>query len=107
MLFTRVGLGQRPHLLGANISNYTLTQLQSINGSLALTFDGYTYSANINLSGVTSFTDAAHAIQAALNSHRQVAAVTAGEFDRAGIGFVHGVHRSRTTLRHVGLVRQH
>ena len=79
MLFTRVGLGQRPHLLGANISNYNLTQLQSINGSLGLTFDGYTYSANINLSGVTSFTDAAHAIQAALNSHRQVAAVTAGD----------------------------
>ena len=79
MLFTRIGLGQRPHLLGANISNYNLTQLQSINGSLGLTFDGYTYSGNINLSGVTSFTDAAHAIQAALNSHRQVAAVTAGD----------------------------
>jgi len=78
MLFTRIGLGQRPHLLGANISNLTLTQLQSINGSLGLTFDGYTYSGNINLSGVASFLDAGHAIQTALNSDLQVAAVTAG-----------------------------
>jgi hypothetical protein len=76
--FTRFGLGQRPHLLGANISNLTLAQLQSINGSLALTFDGYTYSGKVNLSGVTSFQAAAKAIQATLNSSLQVEAVTAG-----------------------------
>ena len=57
MLFTRYGLGQRPHLLGANISNLTLTQLQSINGSLAITFDGYTYSGTSIFRGVTSFLD--------------------------------------------------
>ena len=56
--FTRVGLGQRPHLLGANISNLTLAQLQGINGSVALTFDGYIYSGYVNLSGVTSISDA-------------------------------------------------
>ena len=78
MLFTRIGLGQRPHLLGANLSNLTLTQLQSINGSLALTFDGYTYSGYVNLAGVTSFLDAAGKIRAALNRNLQVAAVTAG-----------------------------
>ena len=57
MLFTRMGIGRRPHLLGANIGNLTLSQLQSINGSLAITFQGYTYSGPINLSGVTSFSD--------------------------------------------------
>ena len=29
------------------------------------------------------------------------------KFDRAGNGFVHGIRRSSTSLRHVGLVRQH
>src|SRR5208337_4743754 len=47
MLFTRMGIRQRPHLLGANISN--IPQLQGISGSVALTFDGYTYSGNVNL----------------------------------------------------------
>ncbi len=65
-------------MLGANISTLTLNQLQSISGSLAITFQGYTYSGPINLSGVESFQAAASAIQAALNSHLQVAAVTAG-----------------------------
>ena len=78
MLFTRYGSIRRPHLLGANISDLTLNQLQSISGSLAITFQGYTYSGPINLSGVESFQAAASAIQAALNSHLQVAAVTAG-----------------------------
>ena len=78
MLFTRVGLGQRPHLLGANIGNLTLTQLQSINGSLAINFQGYTYSGHVNLSGVTSFLDAAGKIRAALNRNLQVTSLTAG-----------------------------
>src|SRR5580658_9924682 len=79
MLFTRVGLGQRPHLLGANISNLTLAQLQGINGSVALTFDGYIYSGYVNLSRTASFKAAARAIQLALNSNLQIAAVTTGD----------------------------
>jgi hypothetical protein len=79
MLFTRVGLGQRPHLLGANISNLTLAQLQGINGSVALTFDGYIYSGYVNLSRTASFKTAAHTIQLALNSKLQIAAVTTGD----------------------------
>ena len=78
MSFTRVDLGQRPHLLGKNISDLTPSELQSINGSIALTFDGYAYSANVNLSGVSSFVEAAQTIETALNSHRQVTAVTTG-----------------------------
>ena len=41
-------------------------------------FRGYTYSGHVNLSGVTSFSDAAATIRAALNQNLQVAAVTAG-----------------------------
>ena len=82
MSFTQFGLGQRPHLLGANLSNLTPAQLQGINGSLALTFDGYTYSAPINLSGVGSskddFKNAASVIETALNSNLPVAAVMTG-----------------------------
>jgi Protein of unknown function (DUF3383) len=78
MLFTRTGSMRRPHLLGANISNLSLSQLQSISGSLAITFQGYTYSGPINLSGVESFKAVASAVQKTLNSHLQVAAVTAG-----------------------------
>ena len=80
MLFTRyqpLG-GERPHLLGANIGNLTLSQLQSINGSLSITFEGATDSGSVNLSGVASFSAAANAIQNALNSNLPVEAVTAG-----------------------------
>ncbi len=79
MLFTRYcPLGERSHLLGANVSDLTLSQLQSISGSLSITFQGYTYSGSINLSGVSGFSTAATAIESALNSNLQVAAVTAG-----------------------------
>ena len=78
MLISRYCLeGERPHLYGANISNLTLNQLQSISGSLSIAFQGCTYSGSINLSG-QSFSGAAGAIQAALNSSLPVAAVTDG-----------------------------
>ena len=70
--------GERPHLNGANVSDLSLSQLQSINGSLAITLQGWKYSGEVNLSRATSFPSAAHAIQAALNSNLQVVAVTAG-----------------------------
>jgi hypothetical protein len=79
MLISRYGFGgARPHLYGANISDLTLAQLQSISGSLSIGFDGYTYSPSINLSGVASFSAAASAIQLALNQDRPVAATTTG-----------------------------
>ena len=64
-------------MLGANIGNLTLSQLQSISGSLAITFQGYTYSGRSISSGVTNFTDAA-ANKGALNHNLPVEAVTAG-----------------------------
>ena len=78
MLFTRYSATRRPHLLGANIGGLTLSQLQSISGSLALTFQGYIYSGSINLSQVQSFSEVARTIQTALNKNLQVAAVTTG-----------------------------
>ena len=78
MLISRYDFGgARPHLYGANIIDLTLSQLQSINGSLSIDFDGYTYSGSIDLSG-QSFSGAASAIQTALNQNRPVAATTTG-----------------------------
>jgi hypothetical protein len=76
--FTRFANGQRPHLLGANISSLTISELQSISGTLTLTFDGFTYSGDVDLSGVTSFSEAALDIRHALNRKLQTAAVTTG-----------------------------
>src|SRR5271166_5465058 len=77
--FTREALGQRPHLLGANIDSLSLAQLQAIRGPLSVTFNGYTYTANVNLKGVTSFASAALKVQAELDHTLPVAAVTTGD----------------------------
>ncbi len=63
MLFQREGAGQRPHLLGGNISGLTLAELQAVNGLVSLQFDGFTYSANIDFAGIDSFADAAKALK--------------------------------------------
>ncbi len=76
--FTRYANGQRPHLLGANISSLPLAQLQAISGPISLTFDGFTYNGNVNLKGVASFADAALKIRDALNGSAPTAAVTTG-----------------------------
>lgn len=79
MLFTRYPfLPARAHLYGSNISNLTLGELQNIKGSLGITSEGYKYYGSVNLSRVTSFSEAATAIQAALNRKLPIAAVTTG-----------------------------
>src|SRR5271166_7016455 len=73
-------------LYGANISNLTLKDLQSISGTLSIDFQGLTwpepitYSGSINLYGVRSFSEAAEKIQNALNSNlpETPVAVTSG-----------------------------
>src|SRR5208282_5461748 len=79
LYFTREGLGQRPHLLGVNLSALTLAQLQAINGSVAITFNGWNYSANIDLSNATNFSDAAQILQTQLNAQAPVLAQTTGD----------------------------
>jgi hypothetical protein len=79
MLFARYPvLPGRAHLYGGNVSNLTIPQLQAINGPISITSEGYKYSGSINLSGVTSFSGAATAIEKALNKNLPVAAVTTG-----------------------------
>jgi hypothetical protein len=81
--FTREGLGQRPHLLGANISSLDITHLQDISGSLAITFNGYHYSGTVNFAGVTSFAEAALKIQSAIDKSLPPAAATTGSSIKA------------------------
>jgi Protein of unknown function (DUF3383)/PEP-CTERM motif len=79
MLFTRYPfLPARAHLYGSNVSNLTLGELQAIKGSLEITSEGYEYTGSVNLSHVTSFSQAATAIQVALNRKLPVGAVTTG-----------------------------
>ena len=103
MLFTRFGNYRRPHLLGANISNLlTLKELQGISGSVAITFQGYAYSGSINLSGVTSFADAASEITTALNHNLPVAAVTAGSsIAPVSVSFTGSLNRELLTITSV------
>jgi hypothetical protein len=81
--FTRQGLGQRPHLLGANISSLNTTKLQGISGSLAIAFNGYNYSGTVNLAGVTSFAQAGLRVQAAIDKNLPIAATTTGSSIKA------------------------
>ena len=79
MLFARFPVGSaRAHLYGSNIRDLPLKRLRAINGSLSIASQGYKYSASVNLSGVTSFREAATAIETALNQNLPVGAVTTG-----------------------------
>jgi hypothetical protein len=79
MLFTRYpDEPGRAHLYGANVSTLSLAQLQAINGTLKITSEGYDYSARVNFSTVTSFTQAATRITVALNKNLQDEAVATG-----------------------------
>lgn len=55
------------YLRGGDVSDLTLTELQAINGSLSIVLDGVAKSGNPNLSGATSFSNAAQIIGAANN----------------------------------------
>jgi hypothetical protein len=74
LMFTREDFGQRPHLLGANISNLSLADLQAINDDISVTFNNVVYSGNVNLSSASSFVDAADKIRTALNTNLPVLA---------------------------------
>jgi len=48
---------------GRSLSGTTLTQLQTVNGTLSFTIDGVVKSGSVNLSAATSFTNAATLIE--------------------------------------------
>lgn len=56
------------YLRSASLAAVSLATLQSFNGALNVTIDGYPRSANINLSAAVSFSAAAASIQGALNA---------------------------------------
>lgn len=75
----RDGLGQRPHLLGANISTVPISTLQQFGtGPIDINFNGWDYHGNVNLSAVTSDAQAAQAVFKAINAHRQTLATLSG-----------------------------
>ena len=79
MLFTRFpSEPARAHLYGANIAGMTIPELDAIKGSISITSQGYVFSGHVNLSGVTSFAQAATRITAALNKNLPIGAVTTG-----------------------------
>jgi hypothetical protein len=101
---TRDPLGQRPHILGANLYNDTLAQLQAIQGSLSVEFDGFQYSApSIDLSGVSgpmdnAINEAAKIVQADLNQHRQTAAVITGHIVSHTVTFEGTIDKAQVTV---------
>jgi Protein of unknown function (DUF3383)/PEP-CTERM motif len=79
MLFARLpALPARAHLYGAYIPDPKLANIQKIAGPIAITSEGYNYSGSINLSGATTFKDAAADIRNALNKNLPIAAQTTG-----------------------------
>ena len=67
------------YLRGGSLAAMTLAQLQALSGSLTVTVDGFArVAASINLSGASSFSAAAAAIQTALNATPPTPAVVTG-----------------------------
>lgn len=67
------------YLRGGNVSELSLAELQAISGSLSITLDGVAESGNPNLSGATSFSNAAQIIGAALDVYGPNSASFTGE----------------------------
>ncbi len=77
MLFTRVNQAQRPHVRSGFLPS--LSSLNSIIGSVSLTFRGLNYSGNINLIGATTYEQVANRLETALNSNLTMVAKTSGD----------------------------
>ena len=80
MYFGRDPIGQRPHNLSGNIANMSVADLQAISGSLNVSWNGWNYAANIDLSNVSgtqgeAAQQAVKEIQTALNMKRPTQAV--------------------------------
>lgn len=67
------------YLRGGDLSDMTLAELQAISGALSIVLDGVTESGTPNLSGATSFSNAAQIIGAALDVYGPQAATFTGE----------------------------
>lgn len=69
LYFAQYNVNANPaYLRGGSLVGMTLSQLQAINATLSITVDGNVYSGTVDLSGATSFTEAAQIIALALDS---------------------------------------
>lgn len=76
------------YLRSGPITGYTLAQIQAMQGSLSVVFDGATYSApSLNLSAATSYSAAGALIQQALNTNEQQDASFTGVIAPASVTF--------------------
>ncbi len=75
-VFIRYGAGQRSHLTGANIVN---NLSEGISGSVSLTFDGFPYTANVDIPSGSNITTAAQLLQQGLNAKLAIAATTSDD----------------------------
>lgn len=66
------------YLRGGSLSGLTLAQLQNFSGTLSITIDGVLKTGSVNLSGVTSFTNAAEVIADTLGLVGDTAATFTG-----------------------------
>lgn len=84
MLFTRIGLGQRPHLIGSDLD---VAALVGLSGSLSLTFDGFNYAGHVDLTGVSTIADVALAVRKALHHLPAVGTLTGSWIEERTIHF--------------------
>lgn len=66
------------YLRGGDVSGLTLAQLQAFSGTLSVTINGVLKTGSVNLSGATSFTNAAEIIAATLDIEGAVAGSATG-----------------------------
>lgn len=66
------------YVRGGDVSGLSLTQLQAFNGTLAITINGTPKTGSVNLSGATSFTNAAEIIAETLDIEGAVAGSATG-----------------------------
>jgi Protein of unknown function (DUF3383) len=76
--FIREGLGQRPHVIGSNISSESMVTIRGIDGPLTINFNGRTYGSTLDLSSAKNLHDVQALLEAELNSNLQVLATTTG-----------------------------
>jgi hypothetical protein len=103
---TRDPDGQRPHILGANLYGMTTAQLQAVNGTLSVPFDGFTYTGQVDLSSVTGTIgsvvgQAATLVAQALNSHRGIVATAMATFTQHTVTFTGSFNKAQLIVNKI------
>jgi Protein of unknown function (DUF3383) len=106
LFITRDPDGQRPHLLSANLYGMTTAQLQAINGSLSVQFNGFTYTGQVDLSSVSgtignAMNEAAPLIAQAFNSHRGVVATAMASFEQHTVTFTGSISKAQLIVNKI------